>query len=456
MDLFKAIVPPADQHHNFRTILNAPHYAPERDIIQGWADGFVDRDNKFVHEFQTSFNSCFWELYLHACFRKLGASIDWGHTAPDFLLRLNHQDLAAEATIASHAGGYLAEWELTSVKTFDIDQHELVRAAPLRISNAFSAKLRAYKERYATMDHVQGRPFVLCIGAYDQPFFYLQKDLAIRRVLYGIEQPIWIPGDNGDRIVVGESRRPSEQKDNGTQVGFELFSKPGCEEISAVIFSSTATFGKVHALAKSEFPIEFMAVRYNDHGTEPLNIVADRSNYIESLLDGLHVYLNPFAAHPINVAPWIQPDVAVHQVDKSSGEYSCFVSHGHLFSRMCRPAHLQTDAEATPRSAANSKKEQHARKELPQGDLFSVPGTLMTFTDNHFAHYRGWTIVVAFDLVDRNWGWLAHTGQARSIPEFRKLNEGDLGTAAMCQDWFETKELSFADAKAAIDSATTA
>lgn len=31
--------------------------------------GFEDRDGKFVKEFQTTFNSSFWELYLFACLR---------------------------------------------------------------------------------------------------------------------------------------------------------------------------------------------------------------------------------------------------------------------------------------------------------------------------------------------------------------------------------------------------
>lgn len=458
MDIFAAAVPPSDQHHNFVAI-QRPEYAPERRVIESWAAGFVDRDHKFVHEFQTTFNSCFWELYLHACFRELGFAFDWSHPMPDFVLASARQAIVAEAAIASHADGYVAEWERDLADGRAIDHHEMIRSASLRLSNAFTSKLTAYRNRYASLDHVRGKPFVLCLAAYDQPYFFLQKDNAIRRVLYGLEQPLWIPGKDGDRIVVGESRRPSEVKDSGAEVGFGLFAKPGCEEISAVVFSSTATFGKVHALADSSVEVVFHATRYNDHGTEPLNIVARRGEYCESLLDGLHVFLNPFATCPLDIAPWLRPEVAVHSLDAKTGDYSCEIAHAHLFARLCHVHLARETADAPPQVrpiVANDKKKPHVRKEWPEGKLVSVPGDVMTFVDTHLAHYNGWTLAVVFDTVDRNWGWLAHTGAARTLSELMTLNGSDEGTAQLCSEWFETKEAAFADAKRAIDSGTVA
>ncbi|ENM5907637.1 hypothetical protein LPR20_003842, partial [Vibrio mimicus] len=45
---------------NFKHIL-ADEYAPVREVINRWASGFEDRDNKFNHQFQETFNSSFWE-----------------------------------------------------------------------------------------------------------------------------------------------------------------------------------------------------------------------------------------------------------------------------------------------------------------------------------------------------------------------------------------------------------
>src|SRR5208283_4661801 len=76
MDLFTPVVPLSRQHPNFQAIV-ARAGEPEREVIRAWSDGFSDRDGKFVQEFQTTFNSSFWELYLNAALRSLGFAIDF-------------------------------------------------------------------------------------------------------------------------------------------------------------------------------------------------------------------------------------------------------------------------------------------------------------------------------------------------------------------------------------------
>lgn len=53
MQLFNPIVPQDRQHPNFRTVL-ALGNGFTIDVINDWAKGFVDRDGKFVEEFQTN------------------------------------------------------------------------------------------------------------------------------------------------------------------------------------------------------------------------------------------------------------------------------------------------------------------------------------------------------------------------------------------------------------------
>ncbi|HVV00233.1 MAG TPA: hypothetical protein VHH88_02655 [Verrucomicrobiae bacterium] len=66
MDLFTPVVSEKELHHNFTRMLGADS-AADRAVVSEWAVGFVDRDGKFVREFQTTFNSGFWELYIFAC-----------------------------------------------------------------------------------------------------------------------------------------------------------------------------------------------------------------------------------------------------------------------------------------------------------------------------------------------------------------------------------------------------
>jgi hypothetical protein len=54
MNLFEDIAPKNEQHPIYQ-LIKADEYAPERAVLQSWAEGFEDRDNKFVFEFQTSF-----------------------------------------------------------------------------------------------------------------------------------------------------------------------------------------------------------------------------------------------------------------------------------------------------------------------------------------------------------------------------------------------------------------
>jgi hypothetical protein len=100
MRLFDPIIEDAWQHANFRALLQVGN-GFTLDVLNDWARGFVDRDGKFVEEFQTTFNSSFWELYLFATLKKFGLQVDFSKARPDFCIpSLN---LNIEATIASNA-----------------------------------------------------------------------------------------------------------------------------------------------------------------------------------------------------------------------------------------------------------------------------------------------------------------------------------------------------------------
>jgi hypothetical protein len=89
MRLFDPIVEPALQHPNFRSLLELRN-GFTLDVLNDWANGFVDRDRKFVREFQTTFNSSFWELYVFAVLKKFGLRPDFSKSSPDFCLPNAH------------------------------------------------------------------------------------------------------------------------------------------------------------------------------------------------------------------------------------------------------------------------------------------------------------------------------------------------------------------------------
>ena len=87
MDFFKTNLPQDKLHKSFKQIVTDPAYAPVRDVINSWGKGLLERSGeqtKFVNEFQTTFNSAFWELYLNKLIIELGFSVDYTKASPDF------------------------------------------------------------------------------------------------------------------------------------------------------------------------------------------------------------------------------------------------------------------------------------------------------------------------------------------------------------------------------------
>ena len=99
MRLFDPIVEDTKQHENFRALLRVGN-GFNLDVLNDWAKGFVDRDGKLVKEFQTTFNSSFWELYLFAVLKKFSMQVDFSKPSPDFCIPASNLNI--EATTASN------------------------------------------------------------------------------------------------------------------------------------------------------------------------------------------------------------------------------------------------------------------------------------------------------------------------------------------------------------------
>jgi hypothetical protein len=160
MDLFLPIVPDRSFHRNFSAVL-APFRKAERELLNEWAEGFPDRDGKIVREFQTTFNSTFWEIYLYACLKAYACDFDWSHASPDFCARCRNIDLAIEATTANAADGKPNEWD----RAFSEEELRALRIlkrlnteAIVRLSNAILGKARKYEKSYSKMEHVMRCP----------------------------------------------------------------------------------------------------------------------------------------------------------------------------------------------------------------------------------------------------------------------------------------------------------
>jgi hypothetical protein len=305
MNLFAPIVDHALQHPNFKAIL-ASGNGFRMDVINDWARGFVDRDGKFVKEFQTTFNSSFWELYLFATLKQYRLAVDFSFDRPDF--HVASLGINIEAAIASNAKGAEPEHVWSGPPPADLNAFNM--STIIRLANALTAKHRKYQTSYAGLDHVRDRAFVVAVTNFDQPYSFLASHRPIDAVLhaYYVDEERFIAGGRQGPLTGAELA--GAVKANGSTVELGLFTTPAYKEISAVIFNGCATMGKVIALSSDPNPnIVFSALRLNTKSSTPHIVQCTKQTYEENLLDGLRVYHNPFALHPVDPAVFRNPSV---------------------------------------------------------------------------------------------------------------------------------------------------
>ncbi|MDD2732642.1 MAG: hypothetical protein PHF56_01775 [Desulfuromonadaceae bacterium] len=446
IDLFTPVVPDENQHSNFRVITTPGLYSHERDVLASWAEGFVDRDGKAVKEFQTTFNSTFWELYLHAAFQDLGFLADYSKEAPDFILSKDGYQIIAEATIASNPEGYPAEWErdVTKEAIQKLDAEEIVELAAVRLANAVATKHKKYVESYSKLDHVKGLPYVICVAPFEQPFFFEQSDNAIRRVLYSFDRYLFkdMPEEQ-KRVIFGEVYFDSFVKSSGIEIELGFFRNNRMKEVSAVIFSCCATFSKVRALAKNtDQQVIFMAKRHNDQGLQPLLICQEKAEYKETLLDGLILLLNPFAERPFPLDAFRGRDISIHFFDPDTEEYLVDSPQGFLFQRSCIGSFPLDKADELKRRVPKGKPMiPHSAPAWVEGELHKARASIAHFQEHYLAHFMGWTILIILDPIDDNWGAQAISAKVKTISRFEQFNRGGKFIHLMADDFYATKEI---------------
>lgn len=307
MKLFDDVVPLDKQHPIYRLIKDH-RFGPERAVLEEWAEGFVDRDGKFCHEFQKSFEPCLWELYVHAYLKHVGAQIDFSFHAPDFVVS-GDQEYCVEATIAAPpVGGKPAYgWGYADIPEYF---NKFNSEATLRICNSFTAKVRKYRETYSQLSHVNDKPYVIAIASYDRPFSHMAVSRPIVSALYGLYYDEDLTLAKCEKNVINYNVE-SVIKSGLTNVPLGYFTNASYSDVSAVIYSCLATWGKVRALAVNPTADSIYTTFHpNSNNIHATVLHTPKAQYKEHLLDGLYVFHNPFAANPLDTNALTHPRIA--------------------------------------------------------------------------------------------------------------------------------------------------
>lgn len=331
INLFETTLDEDKLHPYFKEVKNTPEYAETHVIINEWSEGIFERRReaaKFINEFQTSFNSTFWEIYLNKAFKMLEFKIDYTKASPDFNLQSKcKRNISVEAVTSNPSVLPALKFDMSSVPAANfLDDATLKLSGKIRDKHQLYLGVGKGKQSYSSLEHVKGNPFVLAIAPFDSKLSQSQNNTAMNRVLYGLEPPT---SYSEPQTVVASVRNK-----NGKDIDLGIFTNDSYKEISAVIFSTTGTFGKAVALAGTASFVKTTRLRkmtidefLSNEGLEKIgrtrtkisetyDIFSERvysgmdvcghdvhlcsgSDHKETHLDGLQVYHNPFAMHPL-------------------------------------------------------------------------------------------------------------------------------------------------------------
>jgi hypothetical protein len=147
----------------------------------------------------------------------------------------------------------------------------------VRLLNSISEKTKTYRESYQHLPHVAGKPFVLALTPFDQPFFYLQVQRAIEAVLYGyyVDEQEYI-NDPSKFASTAAKNLETVRKSDTVELSLGIFNDDSHAHISAVLFHSSATWGKVKALNDDPYPFILFSAAGSDPNRRLLRVPRDQ------------------------------------------------------------------------------------------------------------------------------------------------------------------------------------
>lgn len=294
INLFKIVINENKLHSHFN-YLRKDENAKLRDVLSEWAVGFKDRDNKFVKQFQETFNSSFWELYLYKCLKELNYIVDFDKSSPDFVTYTSYSTLCIEATTANEAKNDTPEWTKESFDNCkNKTDEEFMNYATFRLFNAISGKNNKYKDNYCNLNHVKKKPYIIAVAPFEQSMSSSQNNVAINRVLYA---------KGVDIRKMDDVDFPFCEKNDGTKLELGIFRSDKYSDISAIIFSTTATISKVIVQTDIDCKVRITKYKEIQNIKEMIDLVSivKNSDYNEEILDGIQVHHNPYAKIPLDL-----------------------------------------------------------------------------------------------------------------------------------------------------------
>jgi hypothetical protein len=267
---------------------------------------FQDPDGNFLEQFQTTgFDTRCFELYLFAYFARSGFDIDRTNPMPDFLVARDGVRVAVEATTVNRpTGGAVKEHgrqfdELTEKEAGDYFANEL----PIRFGSPLFSKLQ---KKYWQLEQCRDLPFVIAIEAFHDDDAQAFSDNPLINYLYGSKSSArWT---DGGKLEI-QNHGIHSHKLGPKEIPSNFFGQPDTENISAVVFTNSATVAKFsrmgfqHGFDCDQIDMSRTGFWFNPNpnAMDPTFLVynLDDPPFVEPWSQGLVVNHNPKCTHPL-------------------------------------------------------------------------------------------------------------------------------------------------------------
>ena len=312
MELFKLLVNKDKLHHRFIEFLD-PNFIKERELLQEWWLNFSIKDGKkkTVKEFQTTFYSVFWEIYLDKIFKSLDYKVDETHSSPDFVLNIGLQTICVEAVVANlPLDGRGEEQRPLSESLGENNIFHIMNESIIRLFNAVCNKNDTYFKSYQKLEVVKDNPFVLALADYSQANYDQTYIYSIMALLYSayydpedIEKLLIHYRDSFEREYKFKDK---VYKKNGSALNIGLFESYEYEQISAIIYTCTLSLDKLTSLTVNHPEQKFIMIdrdmpRFTSWEDSTFSIHRKSGSLPdEALADGIFVFHNPYAKIPLD------------------------------------------------------------------------------------------------------------------------------------------------------------
>lgn len=332
LDFFAPLAPREQLSDDFVKLAEQEGFSLARGIIEPMMHWYEDPDGNFIEQFQTTgFDARLWELYLFATFVEMGYLINRIHAVPDFACIGMRGEFSVEAMTVNPTQDSTG----AIVPPPPLDSPEDVRGflreyMPIKFGSTLTSKLA---KKYWEKPSAAGKPLFFAIQDFSTPASMVFTRSALPVYLYGYDYE-W-EHDSGGRLSI-TPRKITEHRWGHKVIPSGYFDLPEAENVSAVLFSNSGTISKFNRMGmlagfgsrRVVLVRQGYAVDHDPNAAAPraFRHVVNALDYSETWVEGLDVFHNPRAKHPIE--PWMLPGAAHHRL-LEDGQMESFTPTSH-------------------------------------------------------------------------------------------------------------------------------